>query len=117
MLRSQETQGGPEDLDGRTLLVPATAEITARAAVYALGGSPRLDIIATEFLSGSAWYLFADPQEAPAICRLTLEGSGGQSVDFSAAEPAPDGSAIQIGASHHVSLGAISRLGLVRIEF
>ena len=27
-------------------------EITARAAVYALGGSPRLDVIATEFLSG-----------------------------------------------------------------
>jgi hypothetical protein len=117
MLRSQTTRGGPEDLDGRTLLVPANQEITARGAVYGLGGSPRLDVISSQFLSGSNWYVFADPQDAAAICRLTLEGANGQSVDFSAAEPAPDGSAIQIGASHHVSLGAISRLGVVRIEF
>jgi hypothetical protein len=113
-LRDQATLAGSCDLDAAVMLVGADDEIAARALCYSLEGTP-IRVIGTGFLSGSSWYLIARPTEAPSIARVTFQGAQ-DSVTFSPAQRSDDGLGLSIEASHRVSFGVASRIGIVRAE-
>ena len=74
------------------MLVPVSKEGTARTLCAALNdgtaAEDRIGVISMANLSDSYYYLFGDPQMAPAIVLSTLSGSGG-SVITSEVPPRP----------------------------
>jgi len=86
-LRSRETPDG-EKVNARPkyLVIPSGKEATSRilaSSELAMGeDDDRLQVVVSPWLSGSHYYLVADPVQAPSVVLATLEGSNGEVVSM-----------------------------------
>lgn len=68
-----DAAGAPMDAAGATLLVPTSKAATAKVLTTAVGGG--LEVISSTFCPQDYSYLFASPDSAPTITRLTMGSS------------------------------------------
>lgn len=82
-LRDNPTPAGePADLPAHVLLVNSSLELTAINLLAEAKRSEqiKLVVVASPHITAGRWYLFADPNQAPVIGRMTLHGASGPRV-------------------------------------
>jgi hypothetical protein len=125
-LLRQQTFTGPNGFESgyvnaiaKTLLVPPSSLATAWTLNVAFGQPLR--IVSNAWLDGSAAFLFADPQVAPALIRARPRAYQTPGiVQTAAVDNLPDGTEQQFDGlamrfEHAFGIGMASRLGVVRI--
>jgi hypothetical protein len=118
-LRAQQSNGKNADCDPVALVVPSSDESTARALVAGMStAEPWVEVIGTSYVSAQ-WYLAADPNIWPVVCRGTLRGSNGESLRFVPGLPSKgEGSRdLVLTGNHAVAYAPVSRVGMVRMTF
>ncbi len=116
-MRHQKTLAGNEcGFRPRFLIVSPEAELLALSLVKQIttdGATAPLEVIAANEISGDAWYLAADPAQAPALGFLSLGGSLGKTFKVRAGERF-NSSSPRYAVDHVFNTVALGRVGLVR---
>lgn len=116
-MRRQKTRAGNESqFRPKFLVVNPEAEILALSLVKQItvdGSAPAIEVLVANEAIGDAWYLAADPNQAPALGFLTLAGYFGQTIKtrtktrFVASAPS-------YAVDHTYGTAVLGRVGLVR---
>lgn len=107
--------GALADLDAAHLVVSPELKYSGNKLLKDAGLNEQISVIASPWLAVGRWYLSADPEQAPVVGLLHLEGSQGGIVVEPTAKPKSfprDG--VLLGVRQDVGVAPLGRVGIVR---